>query len=225
MVEAYAAPAAPNSYVHLSTADLDAVYALHLVATGAVGRPDLIKPESRDFFERVLSGGGSIVGAMRGGVLIGYGVLQVDLPPSEDARPAFGLSSSDRLAKLAGAAVLPAAWGDGIHDALIALRVDEARRLGIGHVYATAAPGNARSWQNLLDAGFAVRGMIEKYGGHLRYLLHRDLGAPEAAAGTGEWCSVDDIARQRSLIAAGWAGNRWRRRDGGQRDLWYRSPA
>ena len=32
-------------YVHLTGADLDAIFALHLKATAAVGRPDLIKPD------------------------------------------------------------------------------------------------------------------------------------------------------------------------------------
>src|SRR5690606_22202458 len=109
-------PAIAGRYAHLSVSDLDAIYALHVKATGAVGRSELIKPESRDFFKRILSGGGRIVGVMWGDDLVAYGVLQLELPPSEDARPVLGLASTDRLAKLAGASVLPDIWGGGIHD-------------------------------------------------------------------------------------------------------------
>ena len=225
MIEMKEAPDTSARHVSLSASDLDAVYELHLAATGAVGRPELIKPETRDFFERILAGGGSIVGFVSGEKLVGYGVLQFDLPPAEDARPLLGLAPNDRLAKLAGAAVLPDAWGGGIHDELIHLRVDEARRAGIGHLYATSAPGNLRSWPNLVDAGFAVRAIVEKYGGHLRYILHRDLAAAEQQNAQGVWCAAEDTERQRSLIAAGYAGTRWRRRADGGRDLWYRGAA
>ncbi|MDQ6435508.1 hypothetical protein RB623_15730 [Mesorhizobium sp. LHD-90] len=214
---------AATRHAGLSMADLDAVYALHLAATGAVGRPELIKPESRDFFARILSGGGRITGVLRGGELIAYGVLQLELPPSEDARPLLGLSPADRLAKLAGAAVLPAAWGGGIHDELIHLRVEDARRIGVRHLYATSAPGNLRSWPNLVEAGFAVRAIVEKYGGHLRYILYRDLSAGEPDEAEGVWCGVEDIDRQRTLLAGGHAGTRWRRRADGGRDIFFRS--
>ncbi len=225
MVDSETLIAGPVSFAGLGTRDLDTVFALHRAAIDAVGRPDLIKPESLDFFQRILSGGGRIIGAFGEHGLVGYGVLQLDLPPSEDARLQLGLSSPDRLAKLAGASVLPHAWGEGIHDALIRLRVEEAQRLALGHLYATAAPGNARSWQNLLDAGFMVRGLIQKYGGHLRYLLYRDLASDAETTGQGVWCGADEIERQLALAAAGWSGVRWRKRQDGTRELWYRAPA
>lgn len=219
-------PAKDLRYSSLSRADFDAILSLHQASTGAVGRNDLVKPEKPDFFERILSGGGAIIGAWLDDALIGYGVLQLDLPPSEDARPYFGLTAEERLAKLAGACVLPSAWGGGIHDALIGLRVDEARRLGEVHLYATAAPGNARSWENLMVAGFAVRALVTKYGGHMRYLLYRDDQAPlPAPVDEGVvWCGVDDMARQQALLAEGLFGWGWRRREDGGREMAYRMP-
>jgi hypothetical protein len=217
------AAARAERYAELSTSDLDNVFALHLNATSAVGRPDLIKPESREFFERILSGGGRVIGAFRDGLLVAYGVLQLDLPPSEDARPILRLSAGDSLAKLAGASVSPEIWGSGIHDVLIAKRVEAARRIGIRHLYATSAPGNARSWENLIDAGFSVRALIEKYGGHVRYILYRDLSAAAPDKGEGIWCQAGDIARQRRLVASGHAGTHWRKLEDGARELWYRA--
>lgn len=214
-------PAMAGRYVHLSVSDLDAIYALHLQATGAVGRSDLIKPESRDFFKRILGGDGRIVGVMRDDELVAYGVLQLELPPSEDARPILGLAPADRLAKLAGASVLPDIWGGGIHDVLIGERVEQARRLGVAHLYSTSAPGNTRSWENLLGAGFAVRALIEKYGGHARYILHRDLAAAEPAMGHGIWCPAGDIERQRELLAAARIGTHWRKLADGSREVLY----
>lgn len=209
-------------YEVLGPADLAAVYRLHRSATGAVGRPDLVKPESRAFFERLLAGEGRIIGAWIDDVLAGYGVLQLQLPPSEDARPYFGLGDTDILIKLAGASVLPGFWGRGIHDALIDGRVRAAEALGFRHLYATSAPGNSRSWENLLDAGFAVRGLIEKYGGHIRYLLYRDLHAADAGERDGVWCAALDLDRQRDLVSSGHAGAAWRPSQGGGREIFYR---
>ena len=211
----------------LSPSDLDAIVALHRRAIEAVGRNDLIKPETPDFFARILGGGGRITGVWLDGAFVGYGVLQFDLPPSEDARPSLGLSNDVRLAKLAGACVLPHAWGGGIHDSLIDWRIDQARGEGIAQLYATAAPGNARSWENLLAAGFAVRALVAKYGGHMRYLLHRDDGAePGQPAGNDDvWCAAEDAEGQQALLAEGRRGRAWRRRDDGGRDLCYRRQA
>lgn len=225
MTDTVAATAPPAVYRSLAADDLDRIYALHLAATDAVGRPDLIKPETRDFFERILAGDGRVIGAFRGDALIGYGVLQLHLPPSEDARPQLGLEPADRLAKLAGASVLPGRWGGGIHDALISLRIAEARQLGVDHLYATSAPGNERSWPNLMASGFAIRAIMEKYGGHLRYLLHRR--EPEAAPGPDEgiWCAASDVAGQMAALRQGAIGLAWRRRPDGGRDVNFRLPS
>lgn len=225
-------PDAPDAarnirYSTLSSADFDAVVSLHAASIEAFGRNDLVKPETPDFFERIFAGGGALTGAWLDSRLVGYGVLQLDLPPSEDARSYFGLTAGDRLAKLAGACVLPHVWGSGIHDALIAERIKEADRRGEPHLYATAAPGNARSWANLMAAGFVVRALVTKYGGHMRYLLFRhDSGAAPTQADDGTiWCAVDDTARQQALLGEGRLGCGWRLRGDGGRDMAYRMAA
>ena len=216
----------------LAPGDLERVYAVHLAAIAAVGDPKLVKPEDRGFFERLLAGEGRLLGAFRDGELIGYGVLQLHLPPSEDARPYLGIPAEESLAKLAGAGVLPGEWGAGLHDVFIDWRVAEGRRLEIEHLYATAAPGNPRSWTNLLAGGFAIRALQEKYGGHLRYFLWRRAAAPAAEAAetpppdaaAGLWLPSEDAPAQRAALAEGRQGLRWRRRPDGGRDVWYTRP-
>ncbi len=205
--------------------DLDAVMALHLAATAAVGRPDLIRPESRDFFEALIAGGGWLAGVVDAEGLLAYGVLQWDLPPAENLRPLLGLSPEAPFAKLAGASVRPGCWGSGLHEELIAIRVAEARRRGLRHLYATSAPGNARSWENLIAQGFAVRGLVEQYGGNMRYILYQTADAQEAPASAGTWCDTADIARQRELLASGLMGVEWRRGGNGGREIcWHPIP-
>ena len=57
-----------------------------------------------------------VIGAWRDRELVAYGVLQLDLPPSEDARPLLGLAPHEPLAKLAGASVVPELWGAGLDE-------------------------------------------------------------------------------------------------------------
>jgi len=209
------------SWRALEPPDLEAVHDLHLAATEAVGRPDLIRPETRAFFAALLAGGGWICGVFDAQGLLAYGVLQWDLPAVEDLRPLFGLAVDAPFAKLAGASVRPGDWGSGLHEALIARRVEEARSRGLDHLYATSAPGNARSWENLLNQGFAVRALIEQYGGSLRFVVYRDIASPVPEIADGDWCDVADIAGQRRLIEAGRAGVARRRTADGRREIFW----
>lgn len=205
----------------LTSEDLDAVYALHLAATEAVGRPDLIRPETRAFFAAILDGGGSVHGVEDDDGLLAYGVLQWDLPPAEDLRGLLGLPPDAPFAKLAGASVRPGDWGGGLHEALIAARVAAARVRGLTHLYATSAPGNARSWTNLLSQGFVIRALVDQYGGYPRYILYRRSDRPAVAADkpAETWVSAGDGTRERALLAGGLVGARWRRAEGGRREV------
>ena len=213
-----------NEWRLLGPADLEAVYALHRAATDAVGRPDLIRPESRAFFATLLGGGGVLCGTFDIDGLKAYGVLQWDLPPAEDLRPLFGLPPDAPFAKLAGASVRPSCWGSGLHEAMIAHRLDMAAARGLTHLYATSAPGNARSWENLMNRGFAVRALAKLYGNHLRLIFYRSLAAPLPADLPGNWCDVADGVGQQRLITAGHIGVAWRRTADQGREIFWVMP-
>lgn len=206
----------------LSLGEAAAVHALHMAAVAKVGRPDLIRPETLEFFEKILAGGGRILGLDDDRGLLAYGVLQWDLPPVEDLRPLFGLAPDAPFAKLAGAAVRPDSWGHGLQESVISARLNLATSLGLTHLYATSAPGNWRSWANLLNQGLVIRALIEQYGGALRYILYRDLDHLDATSQDGGvWVDAADTDRQRHLLAAGRCGCAWRRAGGRAFDLLY----
>lgn len=207
----------------LRPADLEEVFALHRAATAAVARPDLIRPESRGFFAALLDGGGALCGAFDAAGLKAYGVLQWDLPAEEDLRPLLGLPPDAPFAKLAGASVRPGCWGSGLHEAMIGRRLAMAAARGLTHLYATSAPGNVRSWENLMNRGFGVRALVEQYGNHLRYILYRRTSGELPRAAAGIWCDSVDMVVLRRLIAAGHVGVAWRRSaDGGREICWVR---
>ena len=198
----------------LQPSDLDAMEALHHLGRAGMSA-QLVKPESRDFLASLLHGRGQVIGARSGAQLVAYGVLLHQLLPSDDPRPLLHLAPERPLAKLAGACVAPSWRGQRLQRALIAQRMARADDRTV--LFVTAAPGNYASWRNLLACGFAVRALEVCYGGLTRYLLAYDPAAPAPLArihplgpraGSDDFLDIDslDLARQQSLIDAGWQG-------------------
>jgi GNAT superfamily N-acetyltransferase len=202
--------------------DLDRIYALHVEATDRVGRPDLIRPETPDFFAKMLTTHGQMTGVFDDKGLVAYGVLQWDLSIEEDPFGPLRINRETRLAKFAGSSVRPSWWGHGLHSRLISSRIATARSLGFANAYSTSAPGNHRSWTNLIDEGFRIRALKEQYGGHLRFLLLKDLKA-DITFDPVEWISDEDIDGQRRLLAAGCEGFGWRHKGGSHEILFGRA--
>ncbi|WP_029004088.1 hypothetical protein [Azorhizobium doebereinerae] len=200
------------SWRALGPPDLDAVYALHRQAIGEAIRPEVVKPETRDFFAGILGGRGRMVGVFADGdgadragaepELVAYGVLQRVLPAYDDPRPHIGAPADAPVAKLAGASVAPAHRGQKLQRALIAARVRLAQPGDI--LFATSAPGNPASWINLLSEGFAIRALVPYYGGHLRYLMVRD--GTDITPRDTRLMSPADAEGQVALLKAGWRG-------------------
>ena len=158
----------------LQPADLDAMEALHHLSIA--GMPaQLVKPESREFLAGLLHGRGRVISAWTDAQLVAYGVLQHDLLAEDDPRAPLGLAPDHPIAKLAGAAVTPEWRGQHLQRTLIAQRMALADSRAV--LFATAAPGNTASVENLQACGFAIRSLENRYGGLHRYLLAYDPAA------------------------------------------------
>lgn len=190
----------------LGPSDLDAVERLHRQALRGTG-PDIVKPETPDFFARLLGGRGAGIGVFDDAHLIAYGLIQHDLPAYDDPRPLVGAAPGVAVVKLSGASVDPAYRGRGLQRALIAARVTLARENADGALpllFSTSAPANVPSWTNLLSERFAVRAVKLYYGGHPRYVMVREGDAP-LPHGTLH-LPAGAIEAQSSLLAQGWRG-------------------
>ena len=155
----------------LGAGHLDAIEHLHRLSIGSAG-PDVVKPETRDFFAGLLAGRGRILGCFDRGALIAYGVLQTEILAYDDPRAELGYAADRGIAKLAGAAVAPSHRGAGLQRASIRQRVALAGDTPL--LFSTAAPGNTASLQNLQAEGFEIRATVTRYGGLQRYLLLRE---------------------------------------------------
>lgn len=212
MTPAPQGPAAdPLAWRWLDTSDVSAVWDLHRVALASVPEPGLVKPEDAGFFERMTGADGVTLGGFANSRLVAYGVLQWTLAADDDPRTRFGLTAGTRLAKLAGSSVHPDWRGKGLHEQVITRRSEQALALGYRHLYATTAPGNWRSWTNLLDTGFAVRALVQKYGTLWRFLLHHDPDPP--APGRSALIDPEDRDTLLAWLGKGGRGTGWQRTD------------
>ena len=209
-----------SRFVWLDGGALDAVERLHRRSIEGLDSR-LVKPERRSFFESVFAGRGEVVGAVvpggdaetgvAGGRLAGYGVLLTELAEGEDAGHRIGLGGNQGLAKIAGTGVDPADRGFGLQRALVRRRIERAEARGFRHVFATAAPGNRVSWQNLMAEDFAIVDVVLAYGSLERYLLHRPVERAQRPPQTARaWCAADRTDDVRAALRSGLVGSLWR---------------
>lgn len=193
----------------LGEADLAQVLALHELSLSLARKPGLIKPDAPQFFAEHLAARGRILGEFDGDRLIAYAVLGLPNPGDPNFADDLGLPEAEkpRVAHLAGAAVHPDWRGRGLQRRLTAKRLELAARLGRVHAISTVSPFNYFSWRNLIAHGLVVRRLIVKYGGHLRYVLHREAGCePALDRGAAAFRALSDAEGQRSLLERGWLG-------------------
>lgn len=193
----------------LEEADLPQVLELHALSLALADKPGLVKPDEPRFFAEHLAERGRVLGEFEDGRLIAYAVLGLPNPGGYNLGDDLGLAAEERprVAHLAGAAVHPERRGRGLQRRLTAERLALAERFGRAHVVSTVSPFNHVSWRNLTSHGLLVRRLIVKYGGHLRYVLHRQLGAADGLdRARAESRPLRDSEGQRRLLDGGWAG-------------------
>ncbi|MBA4791025.1 MAG: hypothetical protein H2042_15090 [Rhizobiales bacterium] len=191
----------PLAWRELGPEDLDEVDTLHREAMGPVVRPEIVKPESRAYFQSILSGRGRVIGAFAPH-LVAYGILQHDHAPSDRWEDELRVADGTSVGRLAGASVHPDFRGRRLQRATITARIAMAPRGML--LFSTAAPANTASWSSLLAEGFNIHRIVQRYGGFARYLMVRDNAVYDRARAL----LVDplDTERQTVLFAQDWHG-------------------
>lgn len=194
--------------VVLGASDVSRVSDLHERVCAAAS-PDTVRHDPPEFFIRVASGEGALLGfeGAEDGRLAAYGVVTFPGPDTDHCGRLIGLADGPLVAQLNGVAVDPSLRGNGLQRHLGRWRMATAARLGRRHVVSTASPRNVPSWVNLLSLGLVIRGLHVTYGA-LRYVFHTDLEA-DMPRGDARPVGLDNLAGQRKLLAAGWGGVGW----------------
>jgi GNAT superfamily N-acetyltransferase len=193
----------------LDDGDLDELHALHARVVEGVPHPHMFRADSRDFMARQLDRRGRTVGVLADGRLVAYAAIS--FPDDDPDNLGRDLEvTRDRLHTVAdydGSAVDPAFRGNGLQRTMSEVRNAWALAQGRHHILGTVSPLNPVSLHTFLSLGFLIRGLKPKYGGALRYIIHRDLTqpAPPAPVAAVE-VPMADVDRQLDLLAAGHVG-------------------
>lgn len=196
-------PSSSLSQRELTTADLGDVLALHLRCTQHLDK-GLVRRETLPSFQSLLQCS-RFIGLFEQTRLVAYAVLQHELQVHEKLPPELAAEPQRPQRLLSGMAVAPEWRGQGLQRRLIMQRIAMAEPQAL--LFSTAAPGNWHSWNNLLACGFHVRGITERYGGHLRYLMVLET-LPEHALypDLSQEVHALNLKRQRELLSQDWRG-------------------
>ncbi|MCW2242989.1 GNAT family N-acetyltransferase [Azospirillum canadense] len=205
-----AAVSIPYRLRFLGTDDLPALEAFRSFIFDQLPDIDAYFPETPEFAGLHLGERGVILGLEAEGRLIGCAILGLPQP----GMPAFvedlpqPRPAVTATAHMASCMIHPDFRGNGLQRLLVAMRTLHALGAGRTQLFSRVALSNPLSLSNLLAGGFVVRRVLTMHSGRLRYLLHRDMGAPPPAwiPGSERVFAIPEVEEQRLVIEAGWIG-------------------
>ena len=177
-----------------------------------LSRPDMLQSFSFDFMKEHIGPNGFIMGVFVGALLVAF--RNVYYPDSRDAEWNLGIDIGlpdqelTRVANLQMVCVHPAFRGHSLAQKMNrhALRIlkEQDRRY---HICATVSPYNYWNIKILLNSGFVIRKLKDKYGGKLRYVVYQNLKSPTCFdEGTTVSARLSDFEEQKKILNAGLCG-------------------
>ncbi|MDR2529495.1 MAG: hypothetical protein LBD04_10875 [Synergistaceae bacterium] len=187
----------------LSMADKDEALALHR-AMAAGARPEVFVPGSDENFLRILDGDGAALGVLEGRKIV---CMRTALfrPPNDGP---LGLPQVERAAFIDYCIVHRDYQGNNLQF-LTYYHLENFLWEEFDHLYTTVSPRNVFSLRNVIGCGFYALQMQELYGGHMRYVLRKDLKhCPSIRMKRPSGAPIRDYPAQQRLMDAGKVGYR-----------------
>ncbi len=175
-------------------------------------RKDTLQPFPADFMEEHLGRKGFVLGVLSGNDLLAF--RNVYFPDINDTEWNLGIDLEfpsrilNKVANLQMVCVHPSCRGNSIAVTMNRHAIRIIKELGIhDHVCATVSPYNFWNIRILIDSGFIIKKLTEKYGGKLRYIVHQDLNSPmRFKASCYQPVVLTDFIKQHELLSKGWYG-------------------
>lgn len=171
--------------------------------------PDLFHPDSIHFIRDRIRKKGRIIGIIFEKKLIAYRIIS--FPGSDPDNLGIDLELPEhelqKVAHLEFFVVHPAYRGDALQLKALPAAISVLHDFGYEHLCATVSPKNYPAVSNLLKGGFVIKGLKEKYGGKLRYILYQNLTMP-ISRGIEHTITIKntDIEGQRKALMQGYYG-------------------
>ncbi len=198
----------------LDESHLDEVMNLQSMIIHRLSREDMIQPFSADFMRSHFSKKGFILGILVENELVAFrNVYYPDVTePEWNLGLDIGFSEAEcrRAANLQMVCVHPLYRGNNLASKMnqqaIRLIKEQDR---FDHLLATVSPYNYWNVDILLNSGFMIVGLKNKYNGKLRYIVYQNLRAPLASLPlTDQIAGLTDFQKQETLLKKGFHGFR-----------------
>jgi hypothetical protein len=203
---------------------LPVVMALQECIIQNLGRLDLLQPFSCEFMRRHMGRQGMVLGVFVENRLAAFRNIYFPDPHDEEWNLGRDLALPEealaQVANLQMVCVHPRFRGNGLALKMNQISLGLLRESGRHpHVCATVSPYNIWNLPILLNTGFRIAKLKNKYGGKLRYILHQDLNKPFLFH---DDCVVkvdlEDFDTHKKLFATGFSGVALIRRESCGRD-------
>ncbi len=200
------------SICFLDEKHLPAVMELQALIVQNLKRPDLLQPFSCDFMKQHMGSRGIVLGVFAEGRLIAF--RNVYFPDDRDREWNLGIDLGlpaeelSNVANLQMVCVHPDCRGNSLALKMNTLSLGLLRERGLHHhICATVSPYNVWNIRILLNSGFRIARLTEKYGGKLRYVVHQNLRNPiHFSQGDAAHIPLDDLCAQKTLLRSGLSG-------------------
>ena len=186
--------------------------------------PRLFHADSLHFIRDHISNRGRIIGVISGKSLIAYRIVAFPGNDHDNLGIDLGLAKRNKVAHLESFSVHPEYRGNLLQLKTLGPTIRIIRDFGYEHLCATVSPNNYPGLRNLLKGGLVIRGLKEKYGGKLRYILYQNLKKP-MGRDTDHTITLSwtDIEGQERVLGEGYYGYEVRRSAQGHEVLYGRS--
>jgi GNAT superfamily N-acetyltransferase len=170
----------------LTRTHLSQLMTLQDVIVSGLQQPDLFEPYQLSWIQDRIENRGYVIGAFAGENLAAF--CHVYYPDVDDTERNYGFDmgfdEAERLhvVNLLMFCVHPRYRGNGLAITLNRLALSKIQQEASRHyhVCSSVSPYNLYSLRVLLDAGLFIKVLTHKYGGKLRYIVHRDLRHSDA---------------------------------------------
>lgn len=197
---------------NLNEKHLSAVMALQDVIVQNLSRPDLLQTFSEDFMRQHMERQGIVLGVFVENRLIAF--RNIYFPDSSDREWNLGIDiglPAEELSKVANlqmVCVHPDFRGNSLALKMNNLALKILKNRGEHHhICATVSPYNIWNIRILLNSGFRIVGLKDKYEGKLRYIVHQNIRSRiRYSRQSAQKVSLEDLDTQKMLFKSGFMG-------------------
>ena len=200
----------------LTMEDKEDALALHR-AMAANANPEIFVPGTDEDFLRILDGEGVVLGVQDEKRIICMRTVLFQTHDDEVLREDMGLlpDQMERMAFIDYCVVHRDYRGNNLQF-LTYYYMEDLLWEDFDYLYTTVSPRNIFSLRNVMDCGFYAFQLKECYGGHMRYLLRKDLKhSPSIRMKRHESALLRDYSAQQPILSGGKVGYRLMRNTSG----------